>query len=110
MNPYHELFVAMFALSYISHSLTGRLQELESVLLATSIVILGGGMCYAVAPAIGPLIYGFGHGVTEIIQRDMLDFHRAFIASAGAVYDKGKFVAVLAAMPSLHVANAFVLT
>lgn len=110
MNAYHELFVAMFALSYLGLSLTGRWRRLESALFATSIVLLVGGVCYAIAPALGPLVYGYGPGVAKMVQTGMLARHLDFISSGGMDYDGSRFVAALAAMPSLHVANALVFT
>lgn len=64
---------------------------------------------YAVAPAFGPFIFDPSPSSdARLIQEAMLEFHLDFINSHGACYDPSYFVAGVAAMPSLHVANSVV--
>ncbi len=79
--------------------------------LAVILLQVLGSLAYLVAPAIGPFIYQ--DGVNPIItegQAGMLEFYRASVAEGPAfLVQNGPqwFTAGLAAMPSLHVAGAF---
>lgn len=108
-NAYHDLFVLMFVLSFMLHVILRR--EFEKVLTATSLVLSIGGVAYSFAPAFGPFIYEKGPSmIATDIQFYMLDFYSKFVNSGGAYYDGRYFVAAVAAMPSLHIANALVFT
>lgn len=109
INAYHELFVLMFLLSFIIYSKRHRL--FQEVILSTSLALLIGGITYSFFPAIGPFIYEKSPDfMTAKIQSEMFKFHYQFIESNGNFYNGNFFVSALAAMPSLHIANATIFT
>lgn len=109
INGYHELFVAMFFLSFIVHALSRSGLVFEKVVTATGLVLTIGGLSYSLAPAIGPFIYTPSPmPFAAATQLDMLTFFQQFVDSGGAIYQEKYFVSALAAMPSLHIANAIV--
>ncbi|MCF8151703.1 MAG: phosphatase PAP2 family protein [Burkholderiaceae bacterium] len=106
-HAYHEVFISMFFISFLVHSWRRDSRVFDHLSASVSLVLLLGGLSYAIAPAIGPFIHEVGgNAVTTAIQTDMLEFHQSFITSGGAQYEPRFFVASLAAMPSLHFAHA----
>lgn len=66
-----------------------------------------GAVSYSIAPALGPFIYELHHdSVPTGNQKAMYHFYEVFVGSNGQNFDPAYFSAGLAAMPSLHVANA----
>lgn len=108
LNLYHDIFVSMFVLSFVFHSALNR--KFDEMLTATTIVLAFGGICYSIAPAYGPFIFEQSPVLHYNIQLNMYQFYKAFIQSGVTLYKGGYFVAALAAMPSLHIANAVVFT
>lgn len=109
INGYHEFFVAMFFVSFIAHAFSRNGLMFEEVVTATGLVLTIGGLSYSLAPAIGPFIYTPGPmPFAAATQLDMLAFFQRFVDSGGAAYQEKYFVSALAAMPSLHIANAIV--
>ena len=108
-NPYHEIFIMMFFMSYILHSIFNSQRVLEHLSGAISFVLLFGGLAYCVAPAIGPFVFaGSSSSTATYAQSRMMNFFAPFIMSGGDSYSPEFFVAGLAAMPSLHLAHALV--
>jgi len=106
-QPYMELFISMFLLSFVVHGAAGGQRELRPLLMSTSLVLVFGGLAYWIAPAYGPMVFG----MPDLkFVRYMRDFSDNFVASRGSAYDPVKFISMLAAMPSLHVANSAVMT
>jgi membrane-associated phospholipid phosphatase len=105
-NPYHTLFVLMFVISFTVHGLKGR-RSGEMVVTATVLMMVIGAATYLIAPALGPFVHDLSiySGAAET-QRTMYAFYQDFVSSGGQNFDSTYFSAGLAAMPSLHVANA----
>lgn len=108
-HAYHEVFVAMFFVSFLVHAGRGDSRVFDRLSASVSLVLLLGGLSYAIAPAIGPFIYeASSNAVATAIQVEMLAFNSSFIGSGGMQYEPRFFVASLAAMPSLHFAHSLV--
>lgn len=109
-DAYHDIFVAMFLATFILFAATNRREAFQKSLLAITFVLLIGGLTYIPFPANGPFIFHSDSGEhAHAIQQEMLGFMERFLESNGAAYTGGNFIMPLAAMPSLHVAHAFVL-
>jgi hypothetical protein len=104
--PYSDLFISMFFLSFFIHGGFGGRRELNPVMLATAVVLSLGGISYWIAPAFGPLIFD---PPNVAYVRYMHSFSASFVDSGGRNYSPVMFVSMLAAMPSLHIANSVVL-
>jgi hypothetical protein len=109
-HAYHDVFVGMFVVSFSVHGWRGA-KELQTLAVAVALVLLIGGLTYWIAPAKGPFIWGdvLVPEATAAVQKDMNIFTTTFAATGGAGYSGKYFVAMLAAMPSLHVAHTVVL-
>ncbi|MBK9445994.1 MAG: phosphatase PAP2 family protein [Betaproteobacteria bacterium] len=110
-NAYHDIFVFMFFTSFAVHAITrsGR-RCLSELVTAVALVLSLGGAAYMLAPAWGPFIYSPDEDAFSFhIQQGMSAFQSRFVLSAGQVYDGAEFISPLAAMPSLHVAHAWLL-
>lgn len=108
-HAYHEVFVAMFVVSFTVHGMQSDSRGFDRLLLAVSLVLVVGGASYAIAPAWGPFVYEAGDNPeATAIQATMASFQGNLRASHGGEYDTSYFVAALAAMPSLHLAHALV--
>jgi len=105
-KPYTDLFISMFLLSFLVHGASGQNRQLRVLLISTSLVLVLGGLAYWIAPAYGPMVFDMPD--VEFV-RYMLAFSNKFVASGGSEYTPFMFISMLAAMPSLHVANAVVL-
>lgn len=109
-DAYHDVFVAMFLATFLCLAATHRLRAFEQSLLAVAWVLILGGLAYLPAPALGPFLYDADLGShASFIQQDMLGFMQSFLVSNGREYTGGNFIMPLAAMPSLHIAHAFIL-
>lgn len=106
-------FILMFVISFCRFS-AARNAYYPRFVVSISLMMSLGALSYLIAPALGPFIYEDGIGLlaTEA-QADMRDGYRevraagfAWIENVGSEY----FTAALAAMPSLHIANASVMT
>lgn len=106
---YHDVFVAMFLTSFTCHAWIGPSAVLDRCLFAVCFVLVVGGLAYVIAPAWGPFTFGGGINpfATEV-QKHMADFQGEFNRSQGASYLPANFINALGAMPSLHVAHAYV--
>lgn len=104
-NPYHSLFVLMFVISFTVHGLKNR-KSGEVVVTAAVLMMVIGAAAYSIAPALGPFIHETHLSTPTGGQRAMLAFYQDFVGSNGQNFDPTFFSAGLAAMPSLHVANA----
>ena len=108
-HAYHEVFVTMFVVSFSIHGMQSDRRGFDRLLLAISLVLIVGGLAYAIAPAWGPFVYEAGDSPdATAIQTTMASFQQSLRASHGGNYDSSYFVAALAAMPSLHLAHAAV--
>ena len=108
-HAYHEVFVAMFVVSFTVHGMQSDSRGFDRLLLAVSLVLIVGGLGYAIAPAWGPFVYEAGDNpAATAAQTAMASFQQSLRASHGGDYDSSRFVAALAAMPSLHLAHAVV--
>jgi hypothetical protein len=106
-NSYSDLFILMFVISFVYHGLRGGYNEFETVVVTCALVLALGGIAYSFAPAFGPLMY---EDPPFRYMTAMKSFTVRFIESHGIDYDPEMFAAMLAAMPSLHVAHATVFT
>ncbi len=106
-------FILMFVIAFCRFSAT-RNEYYPRFVVSISLIMSLGALSYLIAPALGPFIYEDGIDLlaTEA-QANMHDGYREvraagfpWIESAGSEY----FTAALAAMPSLHIANASVMT
>jgi hypothetical protein len=108
-HAYHELFVAMFFVSFLVHGTAGRPRDFHHLLGSVAAVLWIGGLCYALAPAMGPFVFESSTDPTTTeIQQHMFSFYSRFIATDGASYSPAFFVSAIAAMPSLHLAHSLV--
>jgi hypothetical protein len=110
-NAYHDVFVFMFFVSFAAHAITRRGRTcLGELTTAIALVLSVGGIAYMLAPAWGPFVFTPDEdNVSFHIQLGMSEFQRNFVASAGQAYQGSNFISPLAAMPSLHIAHAWVL-
>jgi len=105
-------FFSMFSLSFWFHAAGNRRWHYHNV-VALSLTELVGGLSYLVAPAVGPFIFERGDNpMATAAQLRMYEQFQAFRAHGAAwlqVHGSEYFSAPLAAMPSLHLAAAFVI-
>jgi hypothetical protein len=106
-NSYSDLFILMFVIAFTYHGIKGGFKEFEKVVTTCALVLGIGGIAYSFAPAFGPLM---NEDPPFRYMTAMKVFTINFIESRGLNYDPEMFAAVLAAMPSLHVAHATVFT
>jgi len=110
---YQNGLLLMFALSFWLHAIGNRrwhYHNMTGILLVEMI----GPLTYLIAPAVGPFIYDHGPAaLATIAQQKMYDGFRniqaqgiGWLADHGGTY----FTAPPAAMPSLHIAAAAVMT
>ncbi len=104
--PYSDLFISMFFLSFFIHGGLGGRRELNPIILATSLVLILGGISYCFAPAFGPMVFD---PPNVAYVRYMHIFSAMFVDSGGRDYAPSMFLSMCAAMPSLHIANSVVL-
>lgn len=109
-NFYMVSFIFMFYASFFLHAV--RTPEIFGQLIISVLLLQAlGTFGYLAAPAIGPFI--FEAGVDPLItigQKGMLDFYNGSVTQgAGFLAENGNanFTTGLAAMPSLHVASAY---
>lgn len=108
-HAYHELFVAMFFLSFLIHGTAGQPKVFHHLLGSVAAALWIGGICYSLAPAMGPFVFESSTDpVSTEIQRHMFNFYSKFVQSKGSDYSPAFFVSALAAMPSLHLAHSLV--
>jgi hypothetical protein len=110
-NAYHDVFVFMFFASFSVHAISGSGRKcLSELATAIALVLSIGGIAYMIAPARGPFIYSPDHEAFSFhIQQGMSAFQDRFVASSGVDYHGADFISPLAAMPSLHIAHAWLL-
>ena len=110
---YQSAFLLMFMTGFCQLSLT-RGRYYPHFCIGVLMMMALGALSYLIAPALGPFIYedGLNAQATEA-QAGMLWAHRE-VAQHGMdwirEYGSGYFTGALAAMPSLHVAHATVMT
>lgn len=110
---YQHSLILMFVLTF-GLLAPGRHSHFAHASVGILLTMSLGGFAYAVAPAVGPFLYEAGvNGVATLSQADMLAARQQFLsagpgwlATAGPQY----FTGGLAAMPSLHIAHASVMT
>lgn len=108
---YFNLVTTMFICSFIVHYLRGH-AEFRRVFLASILLQAVGGISYVIAPALGPFLYHAGANAYSASLEDIfMSVHRAIVAGGiGWLQDNTSvyLVSGLGAMPSLHIAIAFV--
>ena len=109
---YDLAFFAMFALAFWSHSLGPRRWLFHNMVGITLVEVLGP-LLYLAAPACGPFLFEIGDNArASLAQQEMYASYSA-LQDGGLtwmdVHGPAYFTAPLAAMPSLHLAAAFVL-
>lgn len=106
---YHQSFVALFFVSLLGHALFDSRARFRRLVMTVNLILLVGGIAYWILPALGPFIYAPGlNALSTDAQRLMLNGLNATIATGR--FPAGYFVMPPAAMPSLHIAHAVVLT
>lgn len=102
---YFWMFIFMFAVSFILHSAFDNFRNFRKVVVGTCLILLLGGICYWIAPAVGPFIFENSElaGFPEA-QKGMYAVYSKIIATR--TIPNELFSGSLAAMPSLHVANS----
>lgn len=110
---YQAGFLGMFAMSLWFHAAGDRRWHFQNM---TAILIMEmlGALSYLVAPAIGPFLFEAGPNVlASAAQQAMLDSFRNLVATGPewlAVHGGDYFTGPPAAMPSLHIAGAWIIT
>lgn len=109
-NFYMFGFIGLFYVSFLYHAMKTP-EHFRTLVVAVLLVQALGGLAYLVAPAIGPFLYetGIDPQITGS-QQAMLQFYQSSLAEGPdwiARHGSVDFTAGLAAMPSLHVAGAF---
>jgi hypothetical protein len=110
---YQMGFLLMFAVSFWFHAL-GERRYLRHYLVAVLLLEMLGAFAYLALPAVGPFIHDIGpNALATEAQRHMLAMFRE--AQAGGIewlIDHGgnSVTSMPAAMPSLHVAGAIIMT
>lgn len=106
---YHVLFVWMFYISIVLHSLFDTEEGQVRVVGGVAMILLLGGVTYWAMPALGPFVFrGAGNPFAERSQQIMLR-GLTELRTTGLLPHR-YFTAPLAAMPSLHIAHALFLT
>lgn len=102
---YLNIFIFMFILYFVYHTLLDKLVNLRKVVVGTCLILLLGGMSYWIMPALGPFIFENSKltGFTEPQQR-MLQLYTSLRETR--LIPAGYFTSAPAAMPSLHAANS----
>lgn len=106
-------FVLMFVISFAVLAVS-RDRHYPNFVLGIMLVLVIGGFAYLVAPAVGPFLYedGMNAAATQAqagmwqVYGAVVDEGAPWIAANGSEY----FTGALAAMPSLHIAHATVMT
>lgn len=105
---YIVVYELMFMISFVVHFLKDH-KQFRMMFAATIFTLLIGTGVYIVLPALGPFIYILPQSPhMQQVVNSMLDGYMQYNASGGTVYQPGMIIQGLAAMPSLHIANAFV--
>ncbi|MEQ8357718.1 MAG: phosphatase PAP2 family protein [Kiloniellaceae bacterium] len=110
---YQAAFLLMFITGFCSLAIT-RSRYYPQFCIGVLLTLSIGGLSYLVAPAVGPFIYeaGLNQQATEAqavmywAHRQAIEYGMPWIAQAGSGY----FTGGLAAMPSLHIAQAVTMT
>lgn len=110
---YLHIFILMFFISFSAHSLFDS-KHFRTVFLSILLVQSLGAISYIVAPALGPFIYETGASkLATLSQQHMLDVYNnitLYKSNWLNIHMSEYFVAGLGAMPSLHIAAAWVFT
>lgn len=105
---YITVYELMFMISFIVHYLKDH-KQFRVMFAATIFTLFVGTGVYVLLPALGPFIYVLPQSpYMQHVVNSMLDGYIQYNASSGALYQPGMIIQGLAAMPSLHIANAFV--
>jgi len=102
---YDGWFIALFFVCFGLHTLYDTTTGQRQVILGVGWILALGGICYWIAPAVGPFI--FRHGASSnasFIQRYM--WRNFNLLADTRRIPPGYFLAPPAAMPSLHIAHA----
>jgi len=106
---YHDGFVAMFFASFTIHAVLDTPLTLRRLVVASSLVLLIGGIFYWLMPAKGPFVFRISDNfLARASQARMSQLFDQLVAT-GRI-PPGYFVAAPAAMPSLHTAHAWLFT
>lgn len=106
---YHHLFVVMFFISFVAHSIEDSVTRLRQLMLSVCLILLIGGISYWIAPAEGAYLYRVGVNVENALSQK--DMHAMFLQVKNTgLLPEGYFTAPPAAMPSLHIAIALLFT
>ncbi len=105
---YFYIYAACFVVTYAYAGLALGKHELEkSITLVIAIMLIGGGG-YMLMPAYGPLVYE--RVMLEEVQSEMIKITDGYRRWEYDIPYDDTLVAVLGAMPSLHVAHSLALT
>lgn len=110
---YQAGFLGMFAMSLWFHAAGDRRWHFQNM-TAILIMEMMGALSYLLAPAVGPFLFEAGPNVlATAAQQAMLDSFRSLVATGPAwlaVHGGDYFTGPPAAMPSLHIAGAWIIT
>lgn len=107
---YATIYEFLFLMTFVLFSLF-KPTMFRQMFCATLICLLLGTGGYLLFPAIGPFIYALPNSAhLQQVMPIMLQYYTAYTTSGGAVYTPTYLIQGLAAMPSLHIANAAVFT
>ena len=110
---YQAGFLGMFAMSLWFHAAGNRRWHFQNM-TAILIMEMMGALSYLAAPAVGPFIFEAGPNVlATAAQQAMLDSFRGLVAAGPewlTVHGGDYFTGPPAAMPSLHIAGAWIIT
>lgn len=110
---YQHGLILMFVLTF-GLMAPGRHSHFSHVFIGLLLTMALGGFAYVIAPAVGPFLYEEGvNGFATLSQADMWTARQQLLSGRGdwlATEGPQYFTGGLAAMPSLHIAHAAVMT
>ncbi|MFP5229251.1 MAG: phosphatase PAP2 family protein [Acidobacteriota bacterium] len=103
-DAYHGCFMILFFICFGLHALYDSPIGQRQLMLGVGCILAFGGICYWIAPAVGPFVYRHGaDSHATFIQMHMWQKFQSLVSTRHM--PAGYFLMSPAAMPSLHVAH-----
>ncbi len=110
---YQVFFLTMFILAFCEFAVVRR-DQYPHFVIGIMLVLTLGGLSYLIAPAVGPFIYEAGNNALATEAQNGMLYGFKLVQEQGMPWinrwGSDYFTGALAAMPSLHVAHATVIT